>query len=314
MACKTPTSLTILLLFLSIASLLITTKADDDSAALGNIAVYWGQGGDSEGSLREACKSGNYDIIILQQLIVYDDGRTPELNLGRHCSDCTNLEKQIKYCQSKDIKILLQIGQVQKTQNAVAANSEDAAKKLAKYLLKNFLSGQSGPLGEVSLDGIDMASVPEGNNLKFDQLVEALNGSSETKIYLSASPFCVYPDYYLNNAIQTEKLDFIFVQFFYQNPCIYTDGDAENLFKAYKTWTKNVPESLIFLVVPASPDLEGYIEPRVLNKEIIPVVSEASNYGGIGIFDRHFDKIRQYSSKIKGRSNLRMPYRYRTSF
>ena len=298
------------------ASLLITTKADDDSAALRNIAVYWGQGGDHhhEGSLREACKSGNYDIIILQQLIVYDDGRNPELNLGRHCGDCSKLEKEIKYCQSKDIKILLQIGQVQKTRNAVAANSEDAAKKLAEYLMENFLSGQSGPLGQVRLDGIDVASVPEGNNLKFDQLFEALNAASNKKIYLSASPLCVYPDMNLNKAIQTEMLDFIFVQFLYQNPCIYEDGDAENLFKAYKTWTKNVPESLIFLVLPATPDLKGYIEPQVLKEEILPVVSEASNYGGIGIFDRYFDKIRHYSSQIKGRSNLRMPYRhYRTS-
>nr|4B15_A Chain A, CHITINASE LIKE LECTIN [Tamarindus indica]4B16_A Chain A, CHITINASE LIKE LECTIN [Tamarindus indica] len=264
----------------------------------GNIVVYWGQGGsdNSEGSLKEACKSGHYNMIVLEELITYDNGRDPDLNLGAHCVNCTSLQQEIKYCQLKLIKILLQIGQVTPTKE----DTKDTTKDLSQYLDSNFFSGKSGPLGEVYLDGIDIASVPEGLNLKFDELVQALNDSATSRrIYLSASPNCVYPDYYLDKAIQTQKLDFLFVQFFYALPCIYTQGLPEDLFQAMKTWTSNVPESKIFMALPATPDLNGYIPPRVLNKEILPAVTQASNFAGVMIFDRYFDRFRKYSSKIK---------------
>ncbi|TKY45960.1 Hevamine-A protein [Spatholobus suberectus] len=106
---------------------------------------------------------------------------------------------EIEYCQQNNIKVMLSIGQDITTRNHHSKSntpSEDAAKNLTDYLLENFLTGQPGPLGNVSLDGIDLADVADGENPKWPEVVRAINNASLTvrKIYLSASPECVYPD------------------------------------------------------------------------------------------------------------------------
>lgn len=79
----------------------------------GQIAVYWGQNG-NEGSLRQTCATGNYDIVIMGFLITFGHGSTPVLNLAGHCDPasyrCSFLSEEIKYCKSKNIKVLLSIG------------------------------------------------------------------------------------------------------------------------------------------------------------------------------------------------------------
>lgn len=128
--------------------------------------MYWGQGANDEGTLKEACDTGNYDIVILDGLVVHDGGSDPELNLRNHCgtaaNPCSLLQSQIEYCQNeKKVKIFISINiDVALSRPSLLSEDEDGAKKLADYLLNNYLSGQPGPLGNVSLDGIDIEDVP----------------------------------------------------------------------------------------------------------------------------------------------------------
>ncbi|XP_020232093.1 acidic endochitinase [Cajanus cajan] len=308
MAIPKQLSTTLLLLALATLSFTTTSNAADCSGA-GAISVYWGQrpSDQDESTLQSACETGNYKIVILESLIVHDDGTTPELNLAGHCGSstnpCTKLQPEIEYCQQKGIKVILSIGQDRPTLKTGNRHyrSAEAAQELATYLLENYLSGKAGPLGNVALDGIDIADVADGDNLKWDEVVTAINASTTArKIYLSASPQCVYPDYYLGKAIETGLFDYIWVEFFNPNPdCIYANNDASKLLSAWNTWTKNVPSSSIFLGLAASEDVVGYVAPEVVVSEILPSVKLASNYGGVMIWDRYSDKQSDYSTKIK---------------
>ena len=172
---------------------------------------------------------------------------------------------------------------------------------LAKYLVDEFLSGKDGPLGAVSLDGIDIQDIPDSKHLHWDLLVTLLSDGSiiDRKVYISASPQCVYPDALLDPAIKTGHVDYIWVEFYYSNPCIYQSGNPENLFKAWEQWTSNVPKSLIFLGLTADKTMAGYIDPEVVKTEILPTVKKASNYGGVMIWGRYFDLKNSYTAPIK---------------
>ncbi|KAF7813006.1 acidic endochitinase-like [Senna tora] len=141
------------------------------------------------------------------------------------------------------------------------------------------------------MDGIDFSSIPEGENIKWVDLVRAINATTnDKKIYLSASPQCVIPDYYLGEAIETGLFDYIWVEYFYYNPCEYLEGNSANLLESWNKWTSNIvlPNNTVFLGIPASSDAtgSGYIEPEVLTSEILPELKKASNYGGIMLYNR----------------------------
>ncbi|XP_014500436.1 acidic endochitinase-like [Vigna radiata var. radiata] len=296
-------------LLFAIVALSFTTPsaAAECGAGAGEISVYWGQKSEAtEGTLESLCSSGNYNIVIIQSLLVYDDGREPTINLANHSA---KLQPEIEYCQQNNIKVLLSIGQDVEAGKAKShrhySSSSDttaAAEKLASYLLEKYLSGNAGPLGSVALDGINIADVADGDNLKWDEVVKAINASTtERKIYLGAAPQCVYPDYYLGKVISTGLIDYIWVEFFYQNPCIYANGDASNLLKEWNKWSAGVPGSKIFLGLVAAGDagIAGYIPPEDLISTVLPTVRQSSNYGGVAIYDRAFDIANNYTAHIK---------------
>ncbi|XP_054824775.1 acidic endochitinase-like [Prosopis cineraria] len=275
------------------------------------VSVYWGQN-TAEGTLKEACDTDNYNIVILQSLLLYDDASTPYLNFAGHCGGahdpCTKLESEIKHCQSKGIKVFLSIGGIiippSSSHHYVIASLEDVAYKVAEYLRDNFLSGQFGPLGSVALDGIDIISVAEGRNIHWDDLVKAiLHVSHERKVLISAAPQCVYPDYFLDKLIKTGLVDYLWVQFYHNSPCEYSNGNSVNLFRAWEEWSLSVEahNMFVFLGAPASPNAvsSGYIPPEVLKSDVLPTVKKSSNFGGVMVFNRYFDKQTNYSGQIK---------------
>lgn len=79
----------------------------------GVISVYWGQNS-NEGSLADACGTGNYGIVNIAFLSTFGNGQTPSLNLAGHCdpasNTCTGLSTDINACQSQGIKVMLSIG------------------------------------------------------------------------------------------------------------------------------------------------------------------------------------------------------------
>jgi len=301
-------------LLFALVTLSFTTPSsatDCGGAGAGAISVFWGQKPNaSEGTLESLCSSGNYNIVIIQSLLAFDDGKEPDINLADHCgtASCSQLQPQIEYCQQNNIKVFLSIGQDRtalKTKRHRRYSSSDdiiGAEKLASYIFEKYLSGQPGPLGSVALDGINLADVQDGENLKWDELAKAFQTyTTEKKIYLSAAPECVYPDYYLGTAISTGLFDYIWVEFFYQNPCLYTNGDATELLKAWGRWTAGVPNSKIFLaiVVASDEEIAGYIPPQDLISKVLPTIKQSSNYGGVAIWDRYFDLSNNYTAQIK---------------
>ena len=116
------------------------------------------------------------------------------------------------------------------------------------------------------------------------------------------SPQCVYPDQFIDTAIQTGHVDYVWTMgrvLLQQPDCMYTKAHPENLLKAWDKWTSNVPKSLIFLGLAADKGMEGYIEPEDLKSEVLPIVKKASNYGGVMIWDRYFDIKNNYTLQIK---------------
>nr|KYP32323.1 Acidic endochitinase [Cajanus cajan] len=191
----------------------------------GGIAVYWGQ--DSrEGDLSVACDTGKYAIVLLAFLNTFGAGRTPAWNFAGHCDNgalkkCTELESEIKYCQGKGIKVLLSIGGAKDYSNYSLSSAEDA-KSVANYLYSNFLSGQWGPLGSVTLDGIDFdIEVTEDHWDDLARELDYFRQTTGTYFYLSAAPQCPIPVYYLGKAIATKLFDYVFVQFYNNPDCAY---------------------------------------------------------------------------------------------
>ncbi|KAI4348042.1 hypothetical protein L6164_008804 [Bauhinia variegata] len=290
-----------------------TKPCHADCVSKEGIAVFWGQRSESqELTLRQACATGNYKIILLGYLLVYEDGSDPVLNLADHCGwaekSCTILESQIKYCQSQGIKVLISLWEARSSpasRTRTPLRSEEAAKKLAAYLSNNYLSGKSGPLGAVALDGVNIYKISQGI-LHWDEIVKAINDypTAGRKIYLGATPQCV--DLNFGAVIRTKLIDYAFIQFYYDPGCSYDSNnkDAKNLFESWNQWIskEDLTDKQVFLGLPASKEItsgSGFIEPEALKKDVLPVLQQASNYGGALLFDRAVDIRSGYSGAIK---------------
>ncbi|CAK9176957.1 unnamed protein product [Ilex paraguariensis] len=263
------------------------------------IAIYWGQNG-NEGTLAAACATGYYQFINIAFLTTFGSGQTPVLNLAGHCDPpsgtCTTLSNDIRACQNQGIKVFLSLGG---GVSSASLSSPDDAKQVANYLWNNFLGGQSSsrPLGDAILDGIDF-DIESGSGLYWDDFARALSEfSSQRRVYLSAAPQCPFPDAQLNTAIQTGLFDYVWIQFYNNPPCAYSDNSADNLLASWNQWT-SVPSNQIFLGLPAAPAAagSGYIPPDVLISQVLPYIKTASKYGGVMLWSRYYDD--GYSSAI----------------
>ncbi|KAH7673753.1 Chitinase protein [Dioscorea alata] len=294
-----------LLLLLALAALSISCNA-----GIGKISTYWGQYSD-EPSLAEACSTGNYDIVVIGFLHKFGNFQIPEINLAGHCNptiphDCAKISHDIKACQSQGIKVFLSLGGA----GGTLVSTEDA-QQVADYLWNNFLGGSSSfrPLGDAVLDGIDFAITGATTALYWDELAQMLYDYSQysqqeqgKKVYLSALPQCQYPDYWVGKALATGLFDYVWVQFFNNQPCQYSNGNAINLLNSWEQWTSSVPNAVIFLGLPASPDAAfsgGYLTPEQLVSEVHPNIINSDKYGGVMLWNFYFDNISGYSSEIR---------------
>ncbi|XP_061342002.1 acidic endochitinase-like [Gastrolobium bilobum] len=287
--------------FLLLPLLLISLFKSSQAAG---IAVYWGQN-TNEGSLADACNTGNYQFVNIGFLSTFGNGQNPQLNLAGHCdpssNGCTGLSSDIKGCQGKGIKVLLSLGG---GAGSYSLNSADEATQLANYLWNNYLGGQSNsrPLGDAVLDGIDF-DIEAGGDQHWDELASALNGfSQQKKVYLAAAPQCPFPDAHLDSAIKTGLFDYVWVQFYNNAQCQYTSGNTNNLISAWNQWTSSQAKQ-VFLGVPASQAAApsgGFIPADVLTSQVLPAIKGSPKYGGVMIWDRYNDVQNGYSNAIKG--------------
>ncbi|KAJ3684927.1 hypothetical protein LUZ61_014091 [Rhynchospora tenuis] len=288
-------------LSLILIALLLSSLAS--SVQSGGIAVYWGQDG-REGTLKSTCDSGNYVIVILAFLTTFGNGQTPVLNLAGHCDPssggCKSLSTDIQACQTKGIKVLLSLGG---GVGSYTLSSASDAQSVAQYLWNNYLGGTSSnrPLGNAVLDGIDLDIELGGTNY-YDILSKSLSSYSSKgrKVYLSAAPQCPYPDAHLGQALSTGLFDYVWVQFYNNQPCEYQSGDVTKLTNSWNTWTSKVDAGKIFIGLPASTAAagSGYIPPSTLDSEVLPMAKKSSKYGGIMLWDRYYDLQNNYSGQV----------------
>ncbi|KAF6138840.1 hypothetical protein GIB67_018571 [Kingdonia uniflora] len=66
----------------------------------GGIAIYWGQNR-NKGIWVETCATGNYALVNVAFLLVFENGQTPVLNLAGHYDPSINSYT----CLSSDIKV-----------------------------------------------------------------------------------------------------------------------------------------------------------------------------------------------------------------
>ncbi|KAF5464399.1 hypothetical protein F2P56_014476 [Juglans regia] len=281
-----------LALFLLMVALFTGSKA-------GVISVYWGQNG-SEGSLADTCATGNYGIVNIAFLVTFGNGQAPQMNLAGHCdpstNGCTGLSNDIRACQNQGIKVMLSLGG---GAGSYSLSSTEDARIVANYLWNNFLGGQSSsrPLGDVVLDGIDF-DIEGGTTQHWDELARALSAFSlQKKVYLTAAPQCPFPDAWLKGALDTGLFDYVWVQFYNNQPCQYS-GNADNLKSYWNQWN-SIQAGQIFLGLPAAPEAagSGYIPPDLLNTDVLPSIKSSSKYGGVMLWSRNYDK--GYSATIK---------------
>ncbi|KAK5834178.1 hypothetical protein PVK06_018052 [Gossypium arboreum] len=258
----------ILLAFATSVILVLVTGID-----AGDIAIYWGQNSD-EGTLAATCVTGNYDFVNLAFLPTFGNGQTPMINLAGGGAGSYFLA------------------------------SSDDARHVATYLWNNFLGGQSAsrPFGDAILDGIDF-DIEGGTNQHWDDLAKYLSWYSQhgKKVYLTAAPQCPFPDAWVGGALKTGLFDNVWLQFYNNLQCQYSDGDISNLENAWKQWTTNVPATKIFLGLPASPEAAGsdFIPVSDIVSQVLPAIRGSAKYGGVMLWSKYHDDQTGYSSAIK---------------
>lgn len=265
------------------------------------IAIYWGQNG-NEGTLSEACATGKYTHINIAFLNKFGNSQTPEINLAGHCNpstnSCTKFSSEIKQCQSKGIKVLLSIGG---GIGSYTLSSVEDARNVSRYLWNTFLGGKSSsrPLGDAVLDGIDF-DIELGSTQNYEHLARFLK--SYGRVYLGAAPQCPIPDKFLGTALNTGLFDFVWVQFYNNPPCQYSNGNITNLVSSWNKWTSTVPARKIFLGLPAAPAAagSGFVPADLLTSQILPVIKKSPKYGGVMLWSRFYDLQNGYSDSIVG--------------
>lgn len=183
------------------------------------VAIYWGQNG-KEGTLGEACATGNYDYVIIAFVQSVGNGQTPMMNLGGHCepySDgCSGLSSDIKYCQAKGMKVLVSLVE--------GGGSYRNVSEVASYLWNNFLGGVSSsrPLGPAVLDGIDFGiqyEIEARSKQYWRDLAKILRGyhitNQDQKLYITIAPQYPFPDLWIGNSLLTGLFDFVWFPILY---------------------------------------------------------------------------------------------------
>jgi chitinase len=270
----------------------------------GGISIYWGQNG-NEGTLTETCATGRFSYINIAFLNVFGSGQTPSINLAGHCNPdsngCVIVSDGIRYCQRRGIKVFLSLGG---GIGSYSLASVADARNVSLYLWNNFLGGKSNsrPLGDAVLDGVDF-DIESGSTLYWEDLARFLRGYGRNKrVYLSAAPQCPFPDRNLGVAVAKNSFDYVWVQFYNNPQCQYSNGNTSNLLNSWNVWTRAVKSGKLFMGLPAATQAagSGFLPPEVLVSDVLPVIRRSQKYGGVMFWSKFWDDQSGYTSAIAG--------------
>lgn len=107
----------------------------------------------------------------------------------------------------------------------------------------------------------------------------------------------------LDKAMQTGLFDYIWVQFYNNDQCQYSDAKGiQPLIDSWNQWITKYKADKFYLGLPASTAAApsgGFVPIDKLNNDIIPKLKTSTKFGGIELWYRFHDKTSDYSSKIK---------------
>lgn len=178
------------------------------------------------------------------------------------------------------------------------------ARNVSLYLWNNFLGGKSNsrPLGDAVLDGVDF-DIESGSTLYWEDLARFLRGYGRNKrVYLSAAPQCPFPDRNLGVAVAKNSFDYVWVQFYNNPQCQYSNGNTSNLLNSWNVWTRAVKSGKLFMGLPAATQAagSGFLPPEVLVSDVLPVIRRSQKYGGVMFWSKFWDDQSGYTSAIAG--------------
>uniref|UniRef100_A0A0E0KNZ4 chitinase n=1 Tax=Oryza punctata TaxID=4537 RepID=A0A0E0KNZ4_ORYPU len=286
---------------LAAAVLSVLLSAAAATGKTGQITVYWGQA-TAEGSLREACGSGLYSTVIISFLTGFGGGKY-KLDLSGHAWSAVGPD--VKYCQSRNVLVLLAIGG---GVGKYSLASKSDAKAVADHIWNLYLGGTSTsrrPFGDAVLDGVDF-DIELGGAAHYDDLAGYLKAYSGRnggkKVWLTAAPQCPFPDRMLGEALRTGVFDRVHVQFYNNPACNYRASNVAAFTAAWRKWASSLPRSSVYLGLPAASKAagNGYVAPATLVGKVLPIVQKSGNYGGIMLWSRYWDKKNNnYSKTVK---------------
>ncbi|KAL6647274.1 hypothetical protein ACP70R_014711 [Stipagrostis hirtigluma subsp. patula] len=284
---------------LALAALVSVVLAGSAAAAgnkTGQVTVFWGRNKD-EGTLREACDSGMYTMVIMSFLNVYGHGNY-NLDLSGH--PLAGIGDDIKHCQYIGVPVSLSIGGFG---NDYSLPSEKAALDLFDYLWNAFLGGSKPgvhrPFGDAWLDGVDLflehgTAADRYDVLALELAKHNIRGGPGKPLHLTATPRCTFPPAsYLKRAADTGIFERIHIR-------IYGDDNCQPYWElAWENWTTAYPATRFYLGLTADEMADGWVHPKNVYYDDGPTTQQADNYGGMMIWDRYYDKQTDYSSYIK---------------
>ncbi|XP_066167909.1 xylanase inhibitor protein 1 [Oryza sativa Japonica Group] len=263
----------------------------------GQVTVFWGRNKD-EGTLREACDSGLYTMVIMSFLNVYGHGKY-NLDLSGH--PIAGIGDDIKHCQFIGVPVSLSIGGFG---NGYSLPSNRSALELFDYLWNAYFGGSKAgvyrPFGDAWLDGVDLFLEHGTPADRYDVLALELakhniRGAPGKPLHLTATPRCTFPpSSYLGRAVATGIFERIHIR-------IYDDDNCEAYWHlAWDKWTTAAyPATRFYVGMTASEMTHGWVHPKNVYYDVAPSTQKADNYGGFMIWDRYYDKLSNYTSMVK---------------
>ncbi|CEP08376.1 hypothetical protein [Parasitella parasitica] len=194
------------------------------------------------------------------------------------------MEEDIKYCQSKGIKILLSMGGATPAYGiATVKEGEDLADELWDTFGGGYKRNSTAfrPFGNATVDGFDL-DIENGEKVGYTAFVNKMRQNykldTAKSYYMAAAPQCPFPDYFVGETLNNAWFDFVIV---------INDGNFNfNIWDSWALARSQNKDVRLFVGVPGSPSAagRGYVPYTQLVSRILPLKT-INSFGGMMVWD-----------------------------